>query len=102
MIHMAGRGVGCPVRFALTAGQNGDAPRADALIEVLPADFVMADAAYDATRSAARSRPERSGLHPQRPARRIKCPLSKHPYAQRHLIESVPQTEAVPQDRHTL
>lgn len=38
---MAVRGLGCPVRFTLTAGQKGDAPQADALIEGLPADIVM-------------------------------------------------------------
>jgi transposase len=32
-IHMVVRGLGCPVRFTLTAGQKGDAPQADALIE---------------------------------------------------------------------
>lgn len=47
---MAVRGLGCPVRFALTAGQKGDAPQADALIEGLPAELVMADAAYDSDR----------------------------------------------------
>ncbi|MET3839715.1 transposase [Bradyrhizobium sp. OAE829] len=47
-IHMAVRGLGCPVRFTLTAGQKGDAPQAAALIEGLPADVVMADTAYDA------------------------------------------------------
>jgi transposase len=47
---MAVRGLGCPVRFALTAGQKGDAPQADALIEDLPAQVVMADAAYDSDR----------------------------------------------------
>ena len=45
---MAVRGLGCPVRFTLTAGQKGDAPQAAALIEGLPAEVVMADAAYDA------------------------------------------------------
>src|SRR6266536_4397073 len=30
---MAVRGLGCPVRFTLTAGQKGDAPQAAALIE---------------------------------------------------------------------
>src|ERR1700750_337569 len=45
---MAVRGLGCPVRFALTAGQKGDAPQAAALIEGLPAEVIMADAAYDA------------------------------------------------------
>ena len=45
---MAVRGLGCPVRFALTAGQQGDAPQAAALIEGLPAEVVMADSAYEA------------------------------------------------------
>ncbi len=45
---MAVRGLGCPVRFTLTAGQKGDAPQAAALIEGLPAQVVMADTAYDA------------------------------------------------------
>ena len=31
------------MRFALTAGQKGDAPQAAALIEGLPAEVVMAD-----------------------------------------------------------
>jgi transposase len=47
-IHMAVRGLGCPVRFTLTAGQKGDAPQAAALIEGLAAEVVMADTAYDA------------------------------------------------------
>ena len=42
-IHMAVRGLGCPVWFTLTAGQKGDAPRAAAVIEGLPAEVVMAD-----------------------------------------------------------
>jgi transposase len=45
---MAVRGLGCPVRFTLTAGQKGDAPQAAALIEGLSAEVVMADMAYDA------------------------------------------------------
>lgn len=36
------------MRFTLTAGQKGDAPQAEALIEGLPADVVMADTACDA------------------------------------------------------
>jgi hypothetical protein len=34
---MAVRGLGCPVRITLTAGQKGDAPQAAALIEGLAA-----------------------------------------------------------------
>jgi len=45
---MAVRGLGCPVRFTLTAGQKGDAPQAAELIEGLAAEIVMADTAYDA------------------------------------------------------
>jgi hypothetical protein len=37
---MAVRGLGCPVRFTLTAGEKGDAPQAAALIEGLPAKVV--------------------------------------------------------------
>ena len=43
-IHLAVRGLGCPVRFILTAGQKCDA----ALLEGAPAEVVIADAAYDA------------------------------------------------------
>jgi transposase len=45
---MAVRGLGCPVRFTLTAGQKGDVPQAEALIQDLPVEAVMADTAYDA------------------------------------------------------
>jgi transposase len=47
-IHMAVRGLGCPVRFILTAGQKGDGPQAAALIEGLSAEVVMANKTYDA------------------------------------------------------
>ena len=47
-IHLAVRGLGAPVRLLLAGGQRGDCPQTHALIEGLPADAVMADAAYDA------------------------------------------------------
>ena len=49
-IDLVVRGLGCPMRFALTAGQKGDAPKAEALLADLPADVVLADAAYDSDR----------------------------------------------------
>ena len=82
---MAVRGLGCPVRFILTAGQKGDALQADALIEGLPADFVMADAAYDSDRL--RTGIAAKAVIPNNPSRARKYPLDKHLYAQRHLIE---------------
>jgi transposase len=87
-VHMAVRGLGCPVRFALTAGQRGDAPQADALIADLPADIVMADAAYDSDRlRSAIAEKGAVAVIPNNPSRARKYPLDKHLYAQRHLIE---------------
>lgn len=85
---MAVRGLGCPVRFTLTASQKGDAPQADALIEDLPADIVMADAAYDSDRlRKAIADKGAKAVIPNNPSRAQKYPLDKHLYAQRHLIE---------------
>jgi transposase len=85
---MAVRGLGCPVRFVLTAGQMGDAPQAQALIDGLPADIVMADTAYD-TDALRQAIVDKGALAviPNNPSRARKHPLDKHLYAQRHLIE---------------
>ena len=87
-IHMAVRGLGCPVRFSLTAGHRGDAPEAEPLIEGLPAQAVMADAAYDSDRlRAAITAKGAVAVIPSNPSRALKHPLDKHLYAQRHLVE---------------
>ena len=85
---MAVRGLGCPVRFTLTAGQKGDAPQAAALTDGLSAKVVMADTAYDA--DALRQAIADKGaiaVIPSNPSRARKHPLDKHLYAQRHLVE---------------
>jgi transposase len=85
---MAVRGLGCPVRFALTAGHRGDAPQADVLIQGLPAQVVMADAAYDSDRIRQAIADKKAiAVIPNNPSRARKYPLDKHLYAQRHLIE---------------
>jgi transposase len=85
---MAVRGLGCPVRFLLTAGQKGDAPQAEALIEALPAEVVIADAAYDSDRlRQAIAQKRAKAVIANNPSRAQKHPLDKHLYAQRHLIE---------------
>lgn len=100
---MAVRGLGCPVRFRLTAGQKGDAPQADALIEGLPADIVMADTAYDSDRLRnAIADKGAVAVIPNNPSRAQKYPLDKHLYAQRHLIECCFETQAVPKGRYSL
>ena len=82
------RGLGCPVRFTLTAGHRGDAPQAGPLIEGLPAQVVMADTAYDADylRQAIADKGAIAVI-PSNPSRAQKHPLDKHLYAQRHLVE---------------
>lgn len=85
---MAVRGLGCPVRFTLTAGQKGDAPQAEALIEGLSADIFMADTAYDSDRLRNTIADKGAmAVIPNNPSRALKHPLDKHLYAQRHLIE---------------
>ena len=87
-INLAVRGLGYPARFALTAGQKGDAPQAGSLIEDLPADFVMADTAYDADHlRTAIAKEGAVAVIPNNPSRAIKYPLGKHLCAQPHLIE---------------
>ena len=85
---MVVRGLGCPVRFLLTAGHRGDSPQALPLIEDLPAEVVMADAAYDADKlRQAIAAKGAVAVIPNNPSRSLKHPLDKHLYAQRHLVE---------------
>jgi transposase len=85
---MAVRGLGCPVRFTLTAGQRGDAPQAEPLIDALPAEVVMADAAYDSDRLRQKIAEKGAvAVIPNNPSRAQKYPLDKYLYAQRHLVE---------------
>jgi transposase len=85
---MAVRGLGCPVRFHLTAGQRGDAPQALTLIQDMPAEVVMADTAYDSDQiRKAVAQKGALAVIPNNPSRAQKHPLDEHLYAQRHLVE---------------
>ena len=85
---MAVRGLGCPVRFALTAGHRGDAPQAGPLIDGLPAKVFMADTAYDSDQlRQAIAAKGAVAVIPNNPSRAQKHPLDAHLYAQRHLVE---------------
>jgi transposase len=76
------------VRLALTAGHRGDAPQADALIDGLTAEVVMADAAYDSDHLRQKIAEKGAvAVIPNNPSRAQKHPVDKHLYAQRHLIE---------------
>ena len=101
---MAVRGLGCPVRFALTAGQKGDAPQAEALLADLPAEVVMADAAYDsdAIREVIAGKGALAVI-PNNPSRAHKASDRRAP-----LRDAVPdrvlllQAQAVPARRHPI
>lgn len=85
---MAVRGLGCPVRFTLTAGHRGDAPQAAPLIEGLAADVVMADAAYDSDQLRQKIAEKGAiAVIPNNPSRALKHPVDLDLYAQRHLVE---------------
>ena len=85
---MAVRGLGNPVRFVLTAGQAGDAPRGEQLLNGLSAEFVMADAAYDSNRFRAQiAKANAVAVIPNNPSRAIKYPIDTEAYKERHLIE---------------
>ena len=85
---MVVRGLGCPVRFSLTAGQRGDAPQAEPLIEGLAANAVMADTAYDSDRLRRKIADKGAiAVIPNNPSRAIKHSLDLHLYGQRHLVE---------------
>ena len=77
------------MRFILTAGQKGDAPQAERLIEDLPAEVVMADTACDADhfRQAVIADKGAIAVIPNNPSRTKKFPLDKDLYAQPHLVE---------------
>ena len=87
-IHLAVRGLGCPVRIILTAGQRGDAPQAAALLGDDRPAVVLADTAYAADHF--RDRIEAAGaiaVIPNNPSRAIKRPFDEELYKERHLIE---------------
>jgi transposase len=76
------------VRFLLTAGQAGDAPQAQPLIDGLAADVVIADTAYDADHlRQAIAEKNAEAVIPNNPSRSKKYPLDADLYAQRQLIE---------------
>ena len=85
---MAVRGLGCPVRIRVTAGQCGDAPQATALLAGDRPDVVLADAAYDADHfRTAIAGAGALAVIPNNPSRSRKHPFDKHLYKERHLVE---------------
>ena len=85
---MAVRGLGLPVRCLLTAGQRHDITQAKALIDGLPAEWVLGDTAFDADHFRADIKAIKAqAVIPSNPSRALKLPLDKHVYKERHLVE---------------
>jgi transposase len=82
------RGLGCPVRIILTAGQRGDAPQAAALLGTDRPAVVLADAAYDSDRFRhAIAAAGAVAVIPNNPSRARKHRLDPALYKERHLVE---------------
>lgn len=82
------RGLGLPVRCLLTAGQRHDITQAKALIEGLPAEWVLGDTAFDADHFRADIEAVNArAVIPSNPSRALKLPLDKDIYKERHLVE---------------
>ena len=75
-------------RLAITAGQRGDAPQAEALLEGLHPRHVIADAAYDsdAIRRLIRRLKARACIRPN-PTRKRKKRYDRRRYRRRNVIE---------------
>ena len=82
------RGLGLPVRVILTGGQRHDITQAHALVEGWPAQYVLADTAYDADHFRERiTAMNATAVIPSHPSRAKKLPLDKELYKERHLVE---------------
>jgi transposase len=80
--------LGNPVRFILTSGERNDITQAAALVDGLPATYVLADKAYDADHF--RQAIGRLGAQPVIPFNRSRSAVSNHDrhiYKERNLVE---------------
>lgn len=87
-IHMLADGLGRPLRLIITAGQAGDAPQAQALLEGQVGEAVLADKAYDS--NALRKIIAEMGAQaviPSNRTRKILIPHDEIAYKQRNRIE---------------
>ena len=87
-IHLATDALGNAVRFILTGGQRNDITQAEALIENLFSDYVIADKGYDSDKFVLLVKKARSeAVIPSRINRKIQRTIDEHLYKERHLIE---------------
>lgn len=87
-IHALSDGLGNPFTFALTAGQAGDAPEAEALFDNIETQAVIADRAYD-TDAILEAIDARGAIAviPAKANRKVKRDTDWSLYKERHKIE---------------
>jgi transposase len=86
-IHIAVDALGNPLRLILTPGQVNDCTQAEALIDGLPATYVLADRAYDTDRIRAYLAFRAEAVIPAKSTRKQPVPHDQHLYKERHLVE---------------
>ena len=87
-IHLATDALGNAIRFILTGGQRNDITQAEALIENLTADYVLADKGYDSDAFVLKLKETGAEVViPSRVNRKQQRAIDTHLYKKRHLIE---------------
>lgn len=87
-VHLATDALGNAIRFILTGGQRNDITQAEALIENLFPDYVIADKGYDADAFVLLIRKTNAeAVIPSRINRKIQRDIDTELYKERHLIE---------------
>ncbi len=88
IIHLATDALGNAIRFILTSGQRNDITQAEALIENLFPDYVIADKGYDSDKFVILLKKRNSEVViPSRVNRKIQRAIDTELYKERHLIE---------------
>ena len=87
-IHLATDALGNAIRFILTGGNRNDITQAEALIENLFPEYVLADKGYDSDKFVLLLQNRNlKAVIPSRVNRKIQRTIDKHLYKERHLIE---------------
>ncbi len=87
-IHVACDALGNAVRFILTGGERNDITQAEALIENLFPDYLIADKAYDANKFILLLKKKAvKAVIPSKANRKQQRIIDEHLYKERHLIE---------------
>jgi transposase len=87
-IHLATDALGNAIRFILTGGQRNDITQAEALLENLFPEYVLADKAYDSNKFVLLLKKRKSkAVIASRVSRKIQRVIDMDLYKERHLIE---------------